>query len=76
MAVSPRDALANRRVLVAEDKYFIAQDIGRALHALGAEVVGPVPSRDAVQAILSTGERLDAAAQAKGPCRWQRLGLR
>jgi CheY-like chemotaxis protein len=48
-------------VLVAEDEYFIAQDIARALHALGAEVVGPVPTRDGIHAILSTGERLDAA---------------
>jgi CheY-like chemotaxis protein len=61
MSTLPRDALANRRVLVAEDEYFIARDICRALHALGAEVVGPVPSRDEVQAILATGERLDAA---------------
>ncbi|WP_114948031.1 response regulator [Microvirga calopogonii] len=61
MTTLPRDALANCRVLVAEDEYFIARDIGRALHALGAEVVGPVPSRDEVQAILATGERLDAA---------------
>ena len=61
MSTLPHDALANRRVLVAEDEYFIARDIGRALHALGAEVVGPVPSRDEVRAILATGERLDAA---------------
>lgn len=61
MIAPPRGALANRRVLVAEDEYFIARDIARALHALGAEVVGPVPSQDEVQALLATGERLDAA---------------
>lgn len=61
MTTPPRGALANRRVLVAEDEYFIARDIARALHALGAEVVGPVPARDEVQALLATGERLDAA---------------
>jgi len=61
MTAPPRGALANCRVLVAEDEYFIARDIARALHALEAEVVGPVPSRDAVQAILATGERIDAA---------------
>ncbi|WP_052955021.1 response regulator [Microvirga vignae] len=61
MTAPPRGALANRRVLIAEDEYFIARDIARALHALGAEVVGPVASRDEVQAILATGERLDAA---------------
>ncbi|WP_262269124.1 response regulator [Microvirga yunnanensis] len=61
MIAPPRGALANRRVLVAEDEYFIARDIARALHALGAEVVGPVPTLDEVQALLATGERLDAA---------------
>ncbi|PVE20390.1 hypothetical protein DC522_32625 [Microvirga sp. KLBC 81] len=61
MIAPPRGALAQRRVLVAEDEYFIARDIARALRALGAEVVGPVASRDEVQAILATGERLDAA---------------
>jgi len=61
MTTPPRGALATRRVLIAEDEYFIACDIASALHALGAEVVGPVPSRDEVQAILATGERLDAA---------------
>jgi len=61
MTAPPRGALANCRVLVAEDEYFIARDIARALHALEAEVVGPVPTRDEVQAILATGQRLDAA---------------
>jgi CheY-like chemotaxis protein len=61
MTTPPQGPLANRRVLVAEDEYFIARDIAQALHILGAEVVGPVPSRDEVQAILATGERLDAA---------------
>jgi CheY-like chemotaxis protein len=61
MTAPPRDTLANRRVLVAEDEYFIARDIARALHAFGAEVVGPVPTWNGLQAILSTGERLDAA---------------
>ena len=61
MGGAPEKALTDRRVLVAEDEYFIARDLGRALHALGAEVVGPVPSVDAVQAILAAGEHLDAA---------------
>lgn len=61
MIAPPRGTLADRRVLVAEDEYFIARDIARALHALGAEVVGPVASRDEVEGILATGEHLDAA---------------
>jgi DNA-binding response OmpR family regulator len=38
--VSPRP-LSGRRVLVIEDEYFLADDIVRALTALGAGVVGP-----------------------------------
>ncbi len=33
--------LANRRVLVVEDEYFIADDMARALRMVGDEVVGP-----------------------------------
>ncbi|WP_292277050.1 response regulator [Mesorhizobium sp.] len=36
--------LAMLRVLVAEDEYFIAQDITNSLALLGATVVGPVSS--------------------------------
>jgi DNA-binding response OmpR family regulator len=61
MTAPQRGALANCRVLVAEDEYFIARDIARWLHEFGAEVVGPVPTWDDVQLILSTRERLDAA---------------
>ncbi|WP_262265704.1 hypothetical protein [Microvirga yunnanensis] len=61
MTARSRGALAHRRVLVAEDEYFIARDLARALRVLGAEVVGPLASRDEVQTILTTGERLDAA---------------
>lgn len=35
---------ASLRVLVAEDDYFIANDIARALEQAGAVVVGPTPS--------------------------------
>ena len=61
MIAPSRGALADHRVVVAEDEYFIARDIARALHALGAEVVGPMPTLDEVQGILAAGERLDAA---------------
>ncbi|MBV9461770.1 MAG: response regulator, partial [Bradyrhizobium sp.] len=33
--------LSGRRVLVIEDEYFLADDIMRALTALGARVIGP-----------------------------------
>jgi len=53
-------ALANRRVLVVEDEYFIADDITRALQALGAHVVGPAPDRERALDLLEKG-RVDLA---------------
>lgn len=48
------DALAGRRVLVVEDDYFLADDIGAALWQAGASVVGPVPTLTDALARLST----------------------
>ena len=53
-------ALSRRRVLVVEDEYFLADDLAHALRKLGAEVVGPVPTRDKALALLEA-EALDAA---------------
>ncbi len=53
--------LTNRRVLVVEDEYFIADDMARALKKLGAEVVGPVPTKDKALALVSSDQRIDAA---------------
>lgn len=61
MSEALRGALVNRRVLVAEDEYFIARDISRSLRALGAEVIGPVPSLGEALALLSAAEHLEAA---------------
>jgi len=47
-------------VLVVEDEYFIADDMARALQKLGAEVVGPVPTRDKALALVEAG-RVNAA---------------
>ncbi|KLK93984.1 chemotaxis protein CheY [Microvirga vignae] len=54
-------ALARCRVLVVEDEYFIADDMAKALEKLGAEVVGPVPKREKALALISSGEKIDAA---------------
>lgn len=51
---------SRRRVLVVEDEYFLADDIARALVRLGAETVGPVPTRDAALACLEGEGRIDA----------------
>lgn len=53
--------LEQRRVLVVEDEYFLADDMARALRSLGAEVVGPAPTRTKALALLASGERVDAA---------------
>ncbi|WP_147023606.1 response regulator, partial [Microvirga aerophila] len=50
-----------RRVLIVEDEYFLADDLGRALTQLGAEVLGPVATREEAFDLLSTGERIDLA---------------
>jgi DNA-binding response OmpR family regulator len=54
------DVLHGQSVLVVEDQYFLAGDIARALAAVGAEVVGPVPNLDRGLA-LSRSQDLDAA---------------
>lgn len=53
-------AAAGKRVLVAEDEYFIAKGLARHLREMGAEVVGPVPTvAEALQALQ--GGAVDAA---------------
>jgi CheY-like chemotaxis protein len=46
---------------VAEDEYFIADDMGKALEQLGAGVVGPARNQGKALALLSSGEGIDAA---------------
>ncbi len=53
------DALAGCRVLVVEDDYFLANDMGTVLSRAGADVIGPVPTLAAAWAGLSG--QLDAA---------------
>ena len=38
----PQSPLSGRRIFIVEDEYFLADDIGKACRALGAEVAGPV----------------------------------
>jgi len=66
MSVSPtlprqRAPLNGRRILVVEDEYFLADDIGKTLRALGAEIAGPVGHLDDAVNILHDGGILDAA---------------
>ena len=48
-------ALAARRVLVVEDEWLIAAEIGRALEGAGAVVLGPAHSVEQALALLRDG---------------------
>ncbi|MCJ9702336.1 MULTISPECIES: response regulator [unclassified Bradyrhizobium] len=66
MPVSPtsprqRTPLKGRRILVVEDEYFLADDIGNALRTLGAEIAGPVGHIEDAVEMLHNGGTLDAA---------------
>ncbi len=52
--------LAGKRVLIVEDEYFIAADIGRALAGCEAVVLGPAGDIDKAMALLDAGP-VDAA---------------
>ncbi|HEY8611288.1 MAG TPA: response regulator [Roseomonas sp.] len=60
-AGEPQAGLSGCRVLVVEDEFFIADDLMNALKEAGAEVLGPVPSRDQALNLLSLQERIDIA---------------
>jgi CheY-like chemotaxis protein len=53
--------LAGRRILVVEDEYFLADDIVRALSALGARIVGPYGGLDEAVGIVDREIVIDAA---------------
>jgi CheY-like chemotaxis protein len=61
MSANPQPSLSGRRVLVVEDEYFLADDLSRALTQLGAEVLGPVATREEALDLLASGERIDLA---------------
>ena len=61
MSANPQPSLSGRRVLVVEDQFFLADDLAQAVAQLGAEVIGPVPTREEALDLLSTGERIDLA---------------
>jgi CheY-like chemotaxis protein len=53
--------LQNRRVLVVEDEYFIAEEIVVALRRQGAEIAGPVGSAAEALQLLDKGVSIDLA---------------
>lgn len=56
-----RASLSGHRILVVEDEYFLADDIGRALRSFGAEVVGPVGDLEDALRIVNDVGILDGA---------------
>lgn len=52
--------LLDRRVLIVEDEYFVAQDMARKLRAVGARIFGPTPTADGAMA-LAEEEQIEAA---------------
>ena len=61
MTSSAAGSLSNSRVLVVEDEFYIADEMASALRKLGAEVVGPVPTKDKALALLASEDTIDAA---------------
>ncbi len=54
-------SLSGRRILVVEDEFFVADDLVQAITQLGAEVLGPVPTRDEALDLLATDGQIDLA---------------
>ena len=54
-------SLSGRRVLVVEDEFFLADDLAQAVAQLGAEVIGPVPTRKEALALLAAAGKVDLA---------------
>jgi len=54
-------SLRGCRILVVEDEYFLAEDIGQALRALEATVVGPVGDLTDAMAVMNAPDPIDGA---------------
>lgn len=55
------DALANQRILLVEDEFFLADELARSLQAAGATIVGPAASIRNALNLIATAGHLDAA---------------
>ncbi len=53
--------LANCSVLLVEDDYYIADDLGQLLNAHGAVLLGPVQTLETALALIQASERIDGA---------------
>jgi CheY-like chemotaxis protein len=59
--VATTDTFAGRRVLLAEDEYFIARAIARAFTTSGADILGPANSVEDALTLVVGAEHIDAA---------------
>lgn len=59
--MSAAKPLAGCRILLVEDEYMIAMDMEDWLLRAGAEVMGPVPSRDQALDLVNEAGRIDGA---------------
>lgn len=53
--------LRDRRILIVEDEYLLANDLHDALRGVGATVLGPVPSVAAALSMIAGEVMIDAA---------------
>ena len=56
-----RRQLQGHRILVVEDEYFVADELGFLLEDHGAEVIGPIPSVSLAPDILDSSATIDCA---------------
>uniref|UniRef100_UPI0035C96A83 response regulator n=1 Tax=uncultured Sphingomonas sp. TaxID=158754 RepID=UPI0035C96A83 len=53
--------LRDRRILIVEDEYLLANDLHNALRTAGVAVLGPVPSVAAALSMIAAEAMIDAA---------------
>jgi len=53
--------LENRRILVVEDEFFMAEELRENLEAAGALVIGPAPSVEHALSLIKSEALIDAA---------------
>jgi len=58
---TPLQDLKGCRVLLIEDEYYIADDLGQRLSAHGAVLLGPAPTLEKALALVQEAERIDGA---------------
>jgi len=58
---TPLQDLKGCRVLLVEDEYYIADDLGQRLSAHGAILLGPVPTLERALAVVQSAAPIDGA---------------